>query len=80
MPAPVNGSSPPAGPLGADEEEPPTSAVVLVVSWLLELAPEVVVAPEVLVAPEVVVPPLVWSWCRPWWWWWWWSSGWGRSR
>ena len=59
VPAPVNGSSPPAGPLEADEDEPSTSDVVLVASTLLELAPEVVVAPEVLVAPEVEVPPLV---------------------
>ena len=53
MPAPVNGSSPPAGPPGV-EDEPPTAEVVLV-SWLVEVAPEVELAPEVLVAPAVVV-------------------------
>ena len=52
--APVNGSSPPAAVLGADEDAPPTAEVV-VVSWLVEVAPDVVVMPEVLVAPDVVV-------------------------
>jgi hypothetical protein len=46
-------------------------AEVVLVSWLVEVAPEVVMAevelaPEVLVAPEVVVPPLWWSWCHRW--------------
>ena len=71
MLAPVNGSAPPVGPPGADEDAPPTAAVLVVPSPVVVVAPEVVVtpevelppelevAPEVLVACDVVVPPAV---------------------
>jgi hypothetical protein len=45
----VNGSPPPPTELlGADEDAPPT-AEVLLVSWLVVVAPDVVVTPDVLV-------------------------------
>src|SRR6266508_4838493 len=55
--APVNGRPGPAGPVGADEDAPPT-AEVLLACWPV-VAPDVVVAPEVLVAPEELVAPEV---------------------
>ena len=57
----MNGSTPPPGedePPGAEVEDPPTSAVVVVFRLVLD-APEVEVAPEVLVAPEVELPLVV---------------------
>ena len=59
MLAPVNGSAPPVGPPGADEDAPPTAAVLLVPSPVVEVASEVVVAPEVELPPELEVAPEV---------------------